>query len=248
MSFPANPPTLRSKLINPSMEKTSPTGLYNKDPQSSTLGQNLLKESAKILAEEGFDTFTLKKLAQNIQTTESSVYRYFDNKHRLLVYHVNFYWDWLVNQVEITCCQTGMSGHTAIYKVFEIMCFPGNYSWPSEQIDYECMHKILTHQSVKAYFSQHVDLENREGAHIALKKLVNQMGLWLSEDLKEFEFPKTLVTTLLNAVMMQPFYAEHLPSLTELPAPNSTSSQTAQQTYRYVCQIIERLTTQPRTV
>ena len=80
MSFPANPPTLRSKLINPSMEKTSPTGLYNKDPQSSTLGQNLLKESAKILAEEGFDTFTLKKLAQNLQTTESSVYRYFDNK------------------------------------------------------------------------------------------------------------------------------------------------------------------------
>jgi hypothetical protein len=74
------------------------------------------------------------------------------------------------------------------------------------------------------------------------------MSEWLYEEAPDFEFPKTLVTTLLNAVMMQPFYAEHLPSLTELPAPNPTSSQTAQQTYRYVCQIIERLTTQPRTV
>jgi AcrR family transcriptional regulator len=234
--------------MNVSMEKTNSTCLYNKDPQSSTLGQNLLKESAKILAEEGFDTFTLKKLAQNLQTTESSVYRYFDNKHRLLVYHVNFYWNWLTEQVDIQCCQRTLHGKDAVCKVFEIMCFPERFAWPSAQIDFECMHKILTHQSVKAYFSQHVDLENREGAHIALKILVSQMGLWLSQDLREFEFPKTLITTLLNAVMMQPFYAEHLPSLTELPSPNPTDTQTAQQTYRYVCQIIERLTTQPRTV
>ena len=38
-------------------------------------------------------------IQQNLQTTESSVYRYFDNKHRLLVYQINLYWGWLNQQV-----------------------------------------------------------------------------------------------------------------------------------------------------
>ena len=227
---------------------SSSKNLFVKDPLSSVLGQKLLKESARMLGEDGFDAFTLKKLAQNLQTTESSVYRYFDNKHRLLVYQINLYWGWLNQQVDLKCCQAGLSGKEALEKAFEIMCFPEAHSWPSDGVSFECMHKILTHQSVKAYFSEHVDHENQDGAHRALKSLVKLMSEWLYEEAPDFEFPKSLISTLLASVMIQPFYAEHLPSLTELPAPNPTSSQTAQQTYRYVCQIIERLTTQPRTV
>jgi len=200
-----------------------------------------------MLGEDGFDAFTLKKLAHNLQTTESSVYRYFDNKHRLLVYHINLYWEWLNQEVHTECYQKGLQGRKALEKAFEIMCFPQVNNWPSNGISYECMHKILTHQSVKAYFSSHVDLENKDGAHRALKSLVQCMSEWLREEAPEFDFPKSLINTLLASVMMQPFYAEHLPSLTELPAPDPTSSQTTQQTYRYVCQIIDRLTTQPRS-
>jgi AcrR family transcriptional regulator len=227
---------------------SSSKNLFVKDPLSSVLGQKLLKESARMLGEDGFDAFTLKKLAQNLQTTESSVYRYFDNKHRLLVYQINLYWGWLNQQVDLKCCQAGLSGKEALEKAFEIMCFPEAHSWPSDGVSFECMHKILTHQSVKAYFSEHVDHENQDGAHRALKSLVKQMSEWLKEGSPDFEFPKSLISTLLASVMIQPFYAEHLPSLTELPAPNPTNSQTAQQTFRYVCQILERLTTQPRTV
>ena len=109
---------------------------------------------------------------------------------------------------------------------FEIMCFPKAHSWPSEGVSYDCMHKILTHQSVKAYFSEHVDYENQGGAHRALKSLVKQMSEWLQEVSPDFEFPKSLISTLLASVMIQPYYAEHLPSLTELPAPSPTNSQT----------------------
>ena len=97
----------------------STKNLFVKDPLSSVLGQKLLKESARMLGEDGFDAFTLKKLAQNLQTTESSVYRYFDNKHRLLVYQINLYWGWLNQQVDLKCCQAGLSGKEALEKAFE---------------------------------------------------------------------------------------------------------------------------------
>jgi AcrR family transcriptional regulator len=198
-----------------------------------------------MLGEGGFDAFTLKRLAHNLQTTESSVYRYFDNKHRLLVYHIKSYWEWLNEQVNIQCYNNKLHGRKALETTFEIMCFPQANNWPREGVSYDCMHKILTHQSVKAYFSSYVDLENKDGAHQALKALVHIMSGWLREEVPDFEFPKSLINTLLTSVMMQPFYAEHLPSLTELPSPNSTHTQTSQQTFRYICQILERLTTPP---
>ncbi len=60
--------------------------IYAKDPDSSDLGRNIINESVEIIHEIGFDAFTFKKLAISLGTTESTVYRYFDNKHRLLVY------------------------------------------------------------------------------------------------------------------------------------------------------------------
>jgi AcrR family transcriptional regulator len=43
----------------------------------------------------GFERFTFKKLADALGSTEASVYRYFENKHRLLVYLVSWYWSWI---------------------------------------------------------------------------------------------------------------------------------------------------------
>ena len=37
------------------------------------------------------EEFTFRKLAQKINTTEASVYRYFENKHRLLIYILAWY-------------------------------------------------------------------------------------------------------------------------------------------------------------
>lgn len=34
----------------------------------------------------GYEAFTFKKLAEDIGTTEAGIYRYFENKYKLLVY------------------------------------------------------------------------------------------------------------------------------------------------------------------
>ena len=70
-------------------------GLYLKEPQNSTLGRKILKYSIILIDKSGFEAFTFKKLAEEIQSTEASIYRYFKNKHILLLYLFNWYWEWV---------------------------------------------------------------------------------------------------------------------------------------------------------
>ena len=60
--------------------------IYNKDPESSSLGKKIIEQSIILIEEIGFEDFTFKKLGDRIASNESSIYRYFDNKHKLLIY------------------------------------------------------------------------------------------------------------------------------------------------------------------
>lgn len=70
-------------------------GLYLKDPQDSKLGKKIIQFSIEMIYEMGFESFNFKKLATKINSTEASIYRYFENKHLLLLYLVNWYWEWV---------------------------------------------------------------------------------------------------------------------------------------------------------
>ena len=59
-----------------------PETIYLKDPESSELGQKIIKNSIELIDDIGFEAFTFKKLAESIGTTEAGVYRYFENKHK----------------------------------------------------------------------------------------------------------------------------------------------------------------------
>ena len=59
--------------------------LYLKNPESSELGKSILTNSILLINELGFETFTFKKLGEKMTSPESSIYRYFENKHMLLL-------------------------------------------------------------------------------------------------------------------------------------------------------------------
>ena len=73
--------------------------LFVRDPQETELGRNIIQMSIKMIDKMGFEDFTFRKLAVAINSTEASVYRYFDNKHKLLIYLIDWYWTWLEYQV-----------------------------------------------------------------------------------------------------------------------------------------------------
>ena len=45
--------------------------------------------------EIGFENFTFKKLGEQIGSNESSIYRYFESKHKLMLYLSSWYWAWI---------------------------------------------------------------------------------------------------------------------------------------------------------
>ena len=48
-------------------------GLYLRDPQDSDLGRNIIKYSIILIDEFGIESFTFKKLAIKINSTEASI-------------------------------------------------------------------------------------------------------------------------------------------------------------------------------
>ena len=68
---------------------------FTKDPCGSGLGKKIIEHSIELIDTLGFEAFTFAKLAEKIGCTEASIYRYFENKHKLLVYHLTWYWRWL---------------------------------------------------------------------------------------------------------------------------------------------------------
>ena len=52
----------------------------------SVLSLKLLNNNIILIDEISFESFTFKKNKQKIQCNENSIYRYFEKKHKLLVY------------------------------------------------------------------------------------------------------------------------------------------------------------------
>ena len=77
--------------------------LYLRNPELSELGKNILSKGAKMIDEMGLEEFTFKKLATTLNTNESSIYRYFESKHRLLLYFFEWYWRWM--EYQLVSCQ-----------------------------------------------------------------------------------------------------------------------------------------------
>jgi AcrR family transcriptional regulator len=75
--------------------------LYLRDPQNTLLGQKIIEASVDLIDRLGFEQFNFKKLAEEIDSTEASIYRYFENKHRLLLYLIGWYWNWLEYRIDL---------------------------------------------------------------------------------------------------------------------------------------------------
>jgi argonaute-like protein implicated in RNA metabolism and viral defense len=73
--------------------------LFLRNPEESVLGKKMVKHGLILINKLGFEEFTFKKLSIEISTTEASIYRYFENKHKFLIYLINWYWSYLEHKV-----------------------------------------------------------------------------------------------------------------------------------------------------
>ena len=192
-----------------------PEKIYLRDPEQTQLGRKIINHSIRLIDELGFESFTFKKLAQRINSTEASIYRYFESKHHLLVYLVSWYWSLLEYQIDYqtnNIVEPEKRLKIAIRVVAEITGQDSSFSYINEK----SLHNIVVAESQKAYYTKSVDNENKEGFFRCYKSLCKKISDIISEIKPEYGYAHALTSTMLESAHQQVYFSEHLPSLTDL--------------------------------
>lgn len=186
-----------------------------KDPTQSDLGKKILCESINMIHDMGLEHFTFKKLANEINSTESSVYRYFENKHKLLVYIANWYWTWLQNKI-MTETYGQQSALYNLERSIELLASPVEQDNEYDYIDEIKLYKIIISEGPKVYLIKGVDAENDEGAYLAYKGLCSLLSNFILSINPKYKHSYTLASTIVETCHNQIFFSEHLPKLTNV--------------------------------
>lgn len=188
--------------------------LFLRNPESSELGKNILKHSLQLIYKMGFEAFTFKKLAEDIGTTEAGVYRYFENKHKLLVYLTAWYWGWL--EFQISFHTNNIKDPTVkLQKVIKLLATAVEDDEQTSHINESLLHHIIIAEGSKAYLTKQVGEDNRQQFFKPYKDLCAVIGNIITECNSKYKYPKSLASTIIEMAHFQTFFMNHLPSLTD---------------------------------
>jgi AcrR family transcriptional regulator len=188
--------------------------LYLKNPEESDLGRKIIKHSIELIHDYGFEYFTFKKLAEYIGTTEAGIYRYFENKHRLLLYIVSWYWNWLSLQIVF---QTNNIKDPALRlkKVINLLAAEVEDDDSTLYVNESLLHQIVISEGSKAYLTNHVEADNKLQIFKPYKDLSAAISEMISACNPKYKYPRSLATTIIEMAHFQNFFMHHLPSLTD---------------------------------
>ena len=188
--------------------------LYVKDPETSSLGKKIIQESILLIDEIGFDNFTFKKLGEKIGSNESSIYRYFENKHKLLVYLSSWYWSWM--EYKLVFATTNIRDpKEKLAKAVTIVTEKVLDDGKTEHINEAVLNNIIIAEFTKTFHTKEVDQENKEGFFLIYKRVINRIVAMVNEVNPEYLFAKTLVSTIVEGSLHQHFLTEHLKTITD---------------------------------
>ena len=189
-------------------------GLYLKEPQDSKLGRKMIKHSIILIEKFGLEVFTFKKLAKEINSTEASIYRYFENKHLLLLFLVNWYWEWV--SYLITMNTMNVIDPQLKLKIIIHSFVAAHKENPNvEYVNESKLHNIVISEGMKAYHTKDVDDENSKGFFKSYKNLTTSVSKVISEVNPNFKYPYALATNLFEMSNNTIYFAQHLPTLTD---------------------------------
>lgn len=188
--------------------------LYNKNPESSVLGTKIISGGIELLYSLGFENFTFKKLAEHIQSTEASIYRYFESKHQLLSYLTCWYWEWTEYRIIFGTANIN-SSEEKLKKSIQILTQHVVSDENESPLNQLKLNQILIRDSSKIYMHVNVDADNKEGYFLPFKNIVSRVSDIVLEINPDFKYPNMLISTVIEGAHHQRFFAEHLPRLTD---------------------------------
>lgn len=189
--------------------------IYLRDPEGTELGKQIIKHAIELIHEIGFEHFTFKKLAIEMNTTEASIYRYFTNKHRLLLYILNWYWSYMEYLVVVQL-EPIQDIRAKLERVVELF----THELPERlgQSDYNknVLHQIVISESSKVYLVKEVKEINDHEVFKPYKDLCARISDLIKAYQPNYPYPHSLSTTLIETAHSQLFFSMHLPKLTDV--------------------------------
>lgn len=198
-----------------------PEKIYVKDPESSELGKRIIEHSIILINEIGFDSFTFKKLGQVIGSNESSIYRYFESKHKLLLYLSSWYWAWIEYQLVFET--HNLNSHDKLEKAIEIVTRKTKEDKNFAHINEVILNNIIINENSKSFLTKEVDQENKDGYFVVYKRIVHRLRDIIKLINPDFAYPSSLASTVLEGSLHQNFLRDHFKTITDC---NDTVSPT----------------------
>lgn len=230
---------MNASVIGASVQIQVNNKLYIRDPQGTKLGKNIIKEGIILIDKIGIERFTFKKLAHQMGSTEASIYRYFENKHLLLVYLVSWYWEWVRFRIDFNCMNVvdpKRKLRITIKTIIDII----RLATPADYVDRDLLHNIVVKEGVKAYHINQVAKENKMGFFKPYKTLGKKIAAIISDVNPNFPYPQTLASNLLEMANNQMYFAQHLPMLTDLQNNGGDMEEVEHMLEFFVFKLIEK--------
>lgn len=192
---------------------TLPEKLYIKEPETSNLGKRIVENGILLIDEVGFENFTFKKLGKKIGSNESSIYRYFESKHKFLLYLTSWYWAWL--EYHLVLATYSISNvekklEKAITIVTQTVKEDSNFNHINEVV----LYRIIVNESSKSFLTKEVDEENKQGYFEIYKRLIVRLEKMILAVKPDYPFALSLASSILEGGIHQHFLHTHFTKIT----------------------------------
>ncbi len=202
------------KNLLSNLKLSVPEKIYIKDPESSDLGKRIVQNSIVLIDEIGFENFTFKKLGTLINSNESSIYRYFESKHKLLLYLSSWYWAWMEYRLVIETYS--ISDKTEKLKqAINIVSRTIEEDASISHINEIVLNRIIINENSKSFLTKEVDQENKEGYFVIYKRVVHRLRDMILDTSPNYKFAASLASTIIDGSLHQHFLKDHFSSITD---------------------------------
>lgn len=196
--------------------------VYIRNPVETELGKKIIQHSIRLFNDIGFEEFNFKKLAQAMDSTEASVYRYFENKYMLLSYLVAWYWDFM-HFLLIMDSRNIDDPSIRLNKMISTLINSLDNSNVPSYIDDLLLHNLVVENAYRVYQNKRVDDLLKLGFYKNYQKLVTTLKNVILEIKSDFPYPASVATTIIDMSLHNEYNIIHFPDVTDLVSDQSKS-------------------------
>ncbi len=216
--------------------------IYVRDPRKTNLGRKIIEHSVLLIDELGLEQFTFKKLGASIGSTEGSIYRYFENKHKLFVYLLNWYWEWMIVRIDLNTLNI-TDPNQKLKIIIDVIADTAIRNTEIEFVNEEILHRIVVTEGAKGYHHKLVDEDNEEQFFHSYKRLCERIVNVIIEIQPQFRYAKSMASMLVESANNNIYFAQHLPRLSDLSKGEYLQDHLKQMLYFFALQLLRNPST-----